>query len=253
MDKKQKLRLDQLLVERHGYETRSRARDAILRGCVFVEDKKASKPGQMLPVGVDISIKDDASGYVSRAALKLLHAFEISKFNIEGKIALDLGASTGGFTQVLLEKGAKHVFAIDVGTGQLHPSLSGNSKITNVENLNARDLALEHLDQQRPEVLVSDLSFISLKLALPKALEIAADHAMGLFLIKPQFEVGKKGLGSGGIVRDPALLAHTIEDLGEWLNKQSGWQLHSIVPSPIVGGDGNHEFLMIGRKAASNE
>lgn len=250
---KSKLRLDQLLVERHGYETRSRARDAVLRGCVFIGGKLATKPGYALCVDADIQIKDEAAGYVSRAALKLLHAIEFSKFDIRGKIALDLGASTGGFTQVLLERGASHVFAVDVGTGQMHPSLTGNPALTNIENLNARALTLDHLDNMKPEVIVSDLSFISLKLALPPALALAEVGAIGLFLIKPQFEVGKDGLGSGGIVRDQALIDGVVEDLGAWLANQPHWLLHSIVPSPIIGGDGNHEFLMIAYKDMNHE
>ncbi len=250
---KSKLRLDQLLVERHGYETRSRARDAVLRGCIFIDGKLAIKPGHTLSVDANIQIKDDAAKYVSRAALKLLHALKVSEFDVRGKTALDLGASTGGFSQVLLESGARHVFALDVGSSQLHPSLISHPVLTNIENLNARDLTLDHLDGNKPEIIVSDVSFISLKLALPPALALAADGAKGLFLIKPQFEVGKDGLGSGGIVRNQALIDAAVDDLGVWLENQPHWHLHSIVPSPIVGGDGNHEFLMIGYKEMNHE
>lgn len=253
MESKKKLRLDQLLVEHHGYETRSRARDAILRGCVFVDGKPATRPGQTFAIDATVTIHDLAASYVSRAALKLLHALEVSKLNVGDKIALDLGASTGGFSQVLLERGIKHVFALDVGSGQLHPSLLANTALTNLENINARDLTLEHLDNIRPQVLVSDLSFISLKLALPKALTLAETGSHGLFLIKPQFEVGKAGLGSGGIVRDQALIDFVVDDLGKWLDTQAGWQLQSILPSPIIGGDGNHEFIMIGYKGSTDE
>lgn len=253
MEKPKKLRLDQLLVEQYGYETRSRARDAVLRGCVFIQGKLASKPGQTIVEDADISINDSAAKYVSRAALKLLHALELSKFDVTGKIALDLGASTGGFTQVLLEQEVKHVYAVDVGTGQMHPSLLGHGSLTNIENLNARDLTLDDLDGTRPEILVSDLSFISLKLALPKALELAADGAYGLFLIKPQFEVGKDSLGSGGIVRNQAVIDDAVKDLGNWLDNQPHWHLQTIFPSPIMGGDGNQEFLMIGYKDHPHE
>ena len=253
MEPAAKSRLDQLLVDHHGYETRSRARDAVLRGCVLVDGKPALKPGQTVSSSSIITIEDSAARYVSRAALKLLDALEISSINVSGKVALDLGASTGGFSQVLLEKGASQVFAIDVGSGQLHPSLTGHPSLVSIENLNVRDLTLEHLDHTRPAIVVSDLSFISLKLALPPALALAAEGAKGLFLIKPQFEVGKKGLGSGGIVRDQDLIETVVRDLGDWLNQQPGWSLDTISASPITGGDGNREFLMIGHKDMNDE
>ena len=253
MEPATKSRLDQLLVDRHGYETRSRARDAVLRGCVLVDGKEALKPGQTVSSSSIITIEDSAARYVSRAALKLLDALETSGIAVSGKVALDLGASTGGFSQVLLEKGASRVFAIDVGSGQLHPSLGSNPSLISIENLNVRDLTLQHLDQTRPEILVSDLSFISLKLALPPALALAAPGARGLFLIKPQFEVGKKGIGSGGIVRDQDLIETVVRDLGDWLNQQPGWTLDTISPSPITGGDGNREFLMTGHKDINDE
>ncbi len=253
MIKHEKLRLDQLLVERHSYESRSRARDAILRGCISSAGTILSKPGQTFPLDTPIEIADAAEKYVSRAALKLIHGLEISGINPALKTALDLGASTGGFTQVLLERGVEKVFAVDVGSGQMHPSVANHPKVTNIENLNARELAPVHLDFEKPQILVSDLSFISLKLALPPALGLAARGADGIFLIKPQFEVGKAGLASGGIVRDEALIARTVDDLSNWIESQENWTVVTICPSPIIGGDGNKEFLMIAKKADANE
>mgnify|MGYP000374413348 CR=1 FL=1 len=248
METQKKSRLDQLLAEHYGYESRARARDAILRGCIRLDGRVATKPSQNANLNSTIEISDDALRYVSRAALKLVHALKIEPLALAGKTALDLGASTGGFTQVLLEQGIAKVFAIDVGSDQLHPSLQNDARIINIENLNARHLQRSDLNDERPDIVVSDLSFISLKLALPPALELAAPGADGIFLIKPQFEVGKKGLGSGGIVRDEGLIKKTVQDLHDWLNQQSGWQVLQIAPSPIEGGDGNKEFLMIARK-----
>jgi 23S rRNA (cytidine1920-2'-O)/16S rRNA (cytidine1409-2'-O)-methyltransferase len=248
MDTLTKIRLDELLVLQHGYQTRSRARDAIKRGCVRVGDKIIYKPGQVIEPGKSVEIRDEASAYVSRAALKLVHALNVSGINPAGKIALDLGASTGGFSQVLLERGAKRVIAIDVGSGQLHESLADHPRLTNIENLNVRHLTSADLEGIMPEIITSDLSFISLKIALPPALDLAADGAFGIFLVKPQFEVGREGLGSGGVVRDHQLVQQTVEDLAEWLGCQPGWEVVQSVASPISGGDGNAEYLMIGRK-----
>ncbi|MGB7286732.1 MAG: TlyA family RNA methyltransferase [Salaquimonas sp.] len=253
MNTSKKYRLDQFLVEKHGYESRSRARDAILRGCISVDGSLAKKPSQTVLDDHTIGIDDPAGAYVSRAALKLVHALDASGLSVEGRIAVDLGASTGGFTQVLLERGAAHVFSIDVGHGQFHSSLEDNSKITKIENLNVRDLTHAELSNIHPDLLVSDLSFISLKLALPPALSLAANPALGIFLIKPQFEVGKDGLGSGGIVRDESLIEETVSDISNWMNDQPHWSVTDIFPSPIQGGDGNKEFLMIARKEIRHE
>ncbi|MBL1406004.1 MAG: TlyA family RNA methyltransferase [Rhizobiales bacterium] len=243
-----RIRLDQLLVEQYGYESRSRARDAILRGCVNVDDKVILKQGQKVLADSKVLITDEAAPYVSRAALKLKSALERTEFKPHGHIALDLGASTGGFTQVLLEQGATKVWCIDVGTAQLHESLLGHPKIVNLENLNARDLSLEDLKNERPSFLVSDLSFISLKLALPPALDIAASGAYGIFLVKPQFEVGKENIGKGGIVRNLDYAKDTARAIAHWLDNQDDWSVTHFMPSPIEGGDGNSEYLMAARK-----
>lgn len=243
-----KNRLDQLLVDKYGYATRSRARDAIVRGTVLIGGKAITKPGQTIGNDETIQIDDPAQNYVSRAALKLVHALEQSGIDPAGLVGLDIGASTGGFTQVLLERGAKKVFSVDVGSGQIRDFLAQDKRVVNLENLNARDLTSQHIDQEKPELIVSDVSFISLKLALPPALNLAPDNGQAILLIKPQFEVGRQGLARGGIVRDESLIRHTVKDLKNWLNQQPGWRVIDIYPSPIIGGDGNKEFLMIGKK-----
>src|SRR5690606_26176815 len=187
-------RLDQLLVERRLFESRSRARDAVARGTVSVAGAVASKPGLMVAVDADLEVADAARHYVSRAALKLLHGLDHFGLGPRGCHALDIGASTGGFTQVLLERGAAHVAAIDVGHGQLHATVAADPRVTNVEGLNARGLSLAAMGGVAPDFLVCDVSFISLRLALPTALELAQAGARGIFLVKPQFEVGRQAI-----------------------------------------------------------
>ena len=242
------LRLDAYLVETGHYATRARARDAILRGCVNLDGKPCSKPGQLVRSPVEIQIDDEVKDYVSRAALKLKSALDATGFDPAGKVALDLGASTGGFCQVLLERGVRKVIAVDVGHDQLAHTLREEPRLVNIEGLNARHLSLEIIGGEPPQFITSDLSFISLKLALPPALELAAPGAMGIFLVKPQFEVGREHLGRGGIVRDEALAHQTAADLRTWLETNPGWRATHLAPSPIRGGDGNLEFLLAGMK-----
>lgn len=248
MSENSRIRLDHLLVERGYYATRSRARDAILRLCVEADGQIIAKPGMRVRHSLTISIKDKASGYVSRAALKLLHGLEAGGFNPDSRICLDIGASTGGFTQVLLERGAAHVYALDVGHGQLDVTLQTDPRVSELSGLNVRDLKLSHINSQRPEFLVSDVSFISLKLALPKALEIAMPGAKGLFLIKPQFEVGRENIGKGGIVCDEATGALAAQSVCDWLGCQNDWQVLNFMDSPITGGDGNREYIVAAEK-----
>ncbi|MEI2386549.1 TlyA family RNA methyltransferase [Breoghania sp. JC706] len=237
-----KLRLDQALVERGLAESRARARDAILRGHVRIDGKAATKPGQTVAADARISIDDPAAGFVSRAALKLLAGLDVFAIDVAGCLCLDIGASTGGFTQVLLERGAARVDAIDVGHGQLHASLAYDPRVHSLEGVNARALTDEHLSGA-PEVIVSDVSFISLKLALPPALGLAAPGARGLFLVKPQFEAGKERIGKGGLV-DPGVAQDVAEEIRRWLDEAPGWHVLGMVPSPIKGGDGNGEYLL---------
>lgn len=248
MELKPNPRLDEWLVDAGHYQSRARARDAILRGCVKINDTPAKKPSSKVLTSDTVTIEDDALKFVSRAALKLKAALQETGLSPAQKICLDLGASTGGFCQILLEADASHVYAIDVGHGQMDERLLDDPRLTNHEGINARELTLEHVNDHPPQFITCDVSFISLKLALPPALEIAADGAVGIFLIKPQFEVGKEGLGKGGIVRDEDLLQETANGLRDWLDSFDGWRITHFMPSPIHGGDGNQEFLMAGIK-----
>lgn len=241
-------RLDQLLVSRQLFESRSRARDAVVRGTVKVNGHTVTKPGQVFGMDVSLEIEDPAQRYVSRAALKLIAALDHFHVAVSGKICLDIGASTGGFTEVLLERGAAHVTAVDVGHGQMHPRLSEDLRVTNLEGLNARELAGTHLAKQPVSIVVSDVSFISLKLALPPALNLAEPGAICVLLVKPQFEAGRDAIGKGGLLRQPETAPAVAADLERWLTDEMGWTSLGIIPSPITGGDGNKEFLLAGRK-----
>lgn len=242
------LRLDELLVSRGLFASRSRARDAVARGAVSVDGKPVSKPGQTVRPDVKLAVNDPAQAYVSRAALKLIAGLDHFSLDPSGLQALDIGASTGGFTQVLLERGAAHVVAIDVGHGQMHQSLRADPRVTCREGLNARNLSLDDLDGRAPDFLVSDVSFISLRLALPNALELAQPGARGVFLVKPQFEAGREAIGKGGILKNTADGPRMAEVLRDWLDAVPGWRALGTCPSPVEGGDGNREFLLAGVK-----
>ncbi len=237
-----RLRLDEVLIQRGFYNSRSRARDAVLRGTVRVDGVIAAKPAQNANHDCKIEIIDEAQKYVSRAALKLKHALEHFNIKVEGLNGLDLGASTGGFTQILLEQGAAHVTAIDVGHGQLVASLKSRNRVTSYEGLNSRDLTAEHLAHPIG-IIVCDVSFISLKLALPAALELVEPGTHLIALIKPQFEVGREALGRSGLVTDPAEHDRVCREITEFL-KAENWKVLGLAPSTIEGGDGNKEFLI---------
>ncbi|NGN40486.1 TlyA family RNA methyltransferase [Mesorhizobium sp. CGMCC 1.15528] len=242
-------RLDELLVARGLFASRSRARDAIERGTVKVDGAVAGKAGQGVSADAVIAVDDPAQSYVSRAALKLIAGLDHFSIDPSGCTALDIGASTGGFTQVLLERGAAHVTAIDVGHGQMHPSLKADPCVRCIEGLNARELSAGDLDGRLPELIVSDVSFISLKLALPPALDLARPGARGIFLVKPQFEAGREAIGKGGLLKNPVDAPLIAEALKDWLDAVPGWRAIGICPSPIEGSDGNREFLLAGVKA----
>ena len=236
-------RLDEALVTRGLSPSRSRARDAVLRGTVKVDGEAAVKPSQTVGADAVLTIADEAHAYVSRAALKLKHGLAAFGISAKGKNCLDIGASTGGFTQVLLEEGAAHVTAIDVGHGQMKVS---DPRVTLIEGLNARDLCTDHLD--RPiQLIVCDVSFISLKLALPPALDLADEGALLVALIKPQFEAGRDAIGKGGLVTDPAVHERVCGEITDFLRSQ-GWRVLGLTASPVEGGDGNREFLVAAGK-----
>ncbi len=243
-----RLRLDEALVARGLYASRSRARDAIVRGTVLVGGAVVSKPGHLIDADAAIAIADLAQAYVSRAALKLVAGLDHFGLSPEGETALDIGASTGGFVQVLLQRGGRHVIGVDVGHGQLHASLVNDARVTNLEGLNAREMAREHLAGRKIGFVTSDVSFISLKLALPPALELAEAGAYCVLLIKPQFEAGRLAIGKGGVLKDKALGPKVADDLREWLSAQKGWRAIGVCDSPIEGADGNHEYLLGGIK-----
>ena len=247
MSKNLRQRLDQLLVDRKVYQTRSRARDAVLRGTVKVDGEPATKPAQSVAVDAAIAIDDNAREYVSRAALKLKHALQQFSVDVQGRAALDVGASTGGFVQVLLQHGAAHVDAVDVGHGQLAEELRSDPRVTSIEGLNARSLVPAHLTAPF-ELITCDVSFISLKLALPAALALAAPGACLVALIKPQFEVGRNKIGKDGVVRDPILHRAVCDDIESWLSNEQGWRIHGVVASAIEGADGNREFVIFAQK-----
>jgi len=239
-------RLDLELVARGLVDSRSRARDLVLRGRVTVDGRPATKPSATVPADAALALAGDADRWVSRAAEKLVGALDHFGFDPAGRRALDIGASTGGFTEVLLARGAGAVVAIDVGHGQLHPRVAADPRVTSIEGLNARALTAAHLGAAgaSPQALVADLSFISLRLALPPALALAAPAAWGVFLVKPQFEVGRDGVGKGGIVRDVAAAEAAARGVAAWLDGRDGWCVAGLIPSPIEGGDGNREFLL---------
>ena len=243
-----RLRLDEILVSRGLYASRSRARDAIDRGTVIVDGAVAAKAGLAVSDASDIRIDDPAQRYVSRAALKLIGGLDHFGFDPAGCTALDIGASTGGFTQVLLERGIAHVVAIDVGHGQMDAGIRADPRVTCVEGLNARDLSQADLGAHRPDFLVCDVSFISLKLALPPALQLAAPGARAVFLVKPQFEGGREAIGKGGLLKRPEQALEIAETLRAWLDAAPDWRAVGLHPSPVAGGDGNQEFLLAGIK-----
>lgn len=244
----QRTRLDEHLVAMGLYASRSRARDAIDRGSVTVDGVVAAKPGQTVAPTSMIQVSDPARLYVSRAALKLIAGLEHFGLSPAGRLALDIGASTGGFTQVLLERGAEHVIAIDVGHGQLVDRISSDPRVTSIEGLNARNLVEADLCGRKPGFLVSDVSFISLKLALPPALSLCEPGAAAVLLVKPQFEAGRAAIGKGGLLRNPDDGVAIAQDLQDWLDASPGWRALGTVPSPVEGSDGNQEYLLAGIK-----
>lgn len=244
-----KIRLDLLLTQAGHFPTRARARDAIARGAVCVNGSPCTRPGARFSDKAELAVQDVAQTYVSRAALKLIAGLDHFGFNPDERNALDIGASTGGFSQVLLERGAAHVIAVDVGHGQLHPLLQDNPRLTSHEGVNARALTSDIAGGRTIDAIVSDVSFISLKLALPPALGLASPGSFCVLLVKPQFEAGRDAIGKGGILKDRSQGPEIAQALSQWLDDQPGWKSLGICPSPIEGGDGNQEFLLGGVKS----
>lgn len=242
MSKVPKQRVDQLLVERGLAESRTRAQALVLAGTVFSGETKIAKPGQSVPADAPLEVRGRDHPWVSRGGIKLAHAIEHFGLDPAGATAMDIGSSTGGFTDVLLSKGASHVFAVDSGTNQLAWKLRQDPRVTVLEQTSARVLTAEQIDRQCGWV-VCDASFISLAKVLEVPLKLAATPCRLVALIKPQFEVGRAEVGKGGVVRDPALHERVCGEVRSWL-EGLGWQVQGIVESPIKGPEGNVEFLI---------
>lgn len=243
-----KKRLDQLLVERGLAESRAKAQAAIMAGLVFSNEKRLDKPGTPVAEDVALEVRGQPHPWVSRGGLKLAHAIEAFGIDVAGKIAIDVGASTGGFTDVLLTKGAAKVYAVDVGHGQLAWKLRNDPRVIVLEKTNARHLTADVIPEA-PDMVVCDASFIGLETVLPAALALAKPGAVVVALIKPQFEVGKERVGKGGVVREPELHAEVRARIAQWLPR-IGWTVFGEDESPIQGPEGNREFLIAARKGA---
>lgn len=237
-----KSRLDQLLTARGLAPTRSRARDLIKRGAVLVGGKAELRAGLMLPPDAEVAITEEWSGYVSRGSLKLAAALDAFGFDPQGRVALDVGASTGGFTQMLLRRGAARVYAVDVGREQLHPEIAADPRVVKLEATDARNLDAS-LIAEPPAAIVADVSFISLAKAMPAALGLAAPGCWLVALVKPQFEVGREGVDKRGIVKSEALRQKAVEDVAAFLGAL-GWRVAGSIRSPIEGQSGNVEYLI---------
>ena len=241
-------RADQLLVERGLVETRTRAQALILAGLVFSGEVRIDKAGDALADDVPLSLRGQDHPWVSRGGLKLAHALAHFALSPEACVCLDIGASTGGFTDVLLAHGAARVHAVDVGHGQLAWKLRNDPRVVVHEKLNARILT-DHEVPEPVEVLVCDASFIGLRTVLPAPLALCAPGAWAVALIKPQFEAGRAAVGAKGVVRDPAVHQQVCDAIAGWWDGLPGWQVLGTEPSPITGPEGNREFLIAARRS----
>lgn len=239
------MRADKFLVHHNYFESRTKAQAAIEAGLVSADGHRVEKSSQKLTSGMRIEA-EAPHPWVSRAGIKLAHGLEAFNIDPRGRICLDVGASTGGFTHVLKSRGARKIYAVDVGREQLHASLRNDPVIISAEQTDARQLTAAMLSPP-PSLIVCDVSFISCMKALETPLSLATQNAELLTLVKPQFEVGKAGIGKGGIVRDPTLAAKVLHDVQVWLEAQ-GWDVKGDIVSPIKGGDGNMEYLLYGEK-----
>jgi len=237
-----KRRVDQLLVERELVESRTRAQALIMAGNVFSGETRILKPGHQLRDDAPLEVRGRDHPWVSRGGIKLAHAIKHFGLDPTGAVAIDVGSSTGGFTDVLLSHGAEHIFAVDSGTNQLAWKLRQDDRVTVYEQTSARVLTSEQINRACDWV-VCDASFISLAKVLERPLELAAPNCRLVALIKPQFEVAREEVGKGGVVRDPALHQRVCDEVRDWLSG-SGWDVEGIVTSPITGPQGNVEFLI---------
>jgi 23S rRNA (cytidine1920-2'-O)/16S rRNA (cytidine1409-2'-O)-methyltransferase len=242
-DKPKRVRLDQLLLDRELAESRAKAQALILAGRVFSGERRLDKPGQSVASDIALEVRGALHPWVSRGGVKLAHALDVFSIDPSGLVCLDIGASTGGFTDVLLSRGAAKVYAVDVGHGQLAWKLREDPRVVVLERTNARFLTRSKVPD--PVGLIScDASFIGLETILPAPLSLAAQRAWLVALIKPQFEVGPERVGKKGVVRDPALHREVCDRISAWLGARPGWRVLGVTESPITGPEGNKEFLI---------
>ena len=246
-----KMRLDQMLVDRGLVESRTRAQALVMAGLVFSGEQKLAKPGQQLSVDAPLDVRGRDHPWVSRGGIKLAHAIEHFALDPSGVTAMDIGSSTGGFTDVLLQGGAEHVFAVDSGTNQLAWKLRQDERVTVLEQTSARVLTPEMID--RPVTwVVCDASFIGLSKVLERPLGLAQQDCRLVALIKPQFEVGREEVGKKGVVSDPALHRRVCDEVCAWV-EGLGFEVQGIVESPITGPEGNVEFLISAQRSAPRD
>ncbi|MBK6707358.1 MAG: TlyA family RNA methyltransferase [Sphingomonadales bacterium] len=239
---KQKIRIDQLLVERGLAESRTRAQALVMAGHVMLGDKKADKPGLQVAEDAEVSVKGQDHPWVSRGGVKLAHALDQFGIDATGMVAIDVGSSTGGFTDVLLSKGAVKIYAVDSGTNQLAWKLRQDPRVIVHEQTSARILTAEHIPEL-VDIIVCDASFISLSKVLERPMSFARPGAQMIALIKPQFEAGRGEVGKGGVVRDASVHSRVCDEISAWL-EASGWAVKGLTESPITGPKGNVEFLI---------
>ena len=237
-----KMRADQLLVERGLAESRARAQALILAGLAYAGDRKIAKAGDQLPADTAITLKGRDHPWVSRGGIKLAHALDQWGWDVADAVAIDVGASTGGFTDVLLSKGAARIYAVDSGTNQLAWKLRQDPRVIVLEQTNARYLTSEQVPEP-VDLVVCDASFIGLSKVLAAPLALAKDDARLVALIKPQFEAGPQEVGKGGVVRDPSVHQRVCQEVRDWL-ESIGWNVLGLIESPITGPEGNIEFLI---------
>ncbi len=240
-------RADISLVERGLAPSREKARALIKDGAVSLDNVPVSKPGQLIAPNVSLTITGDLLRWASRGALKLVAALEaFPQIDIKGRIAADIGASTGGFCDVLLSCDIQHIYAVDVGHGQLSPKLARHARITNLERTNARDITAIVIPDPL-QIITCDVSFISVQKALPAVLSLATSGCWLITLVKPQFEAGRAALGKSGVVKNEVERQRCLDEVSTFLSDKMGWQIEGHITSPVIGPEGNHEFLLVAR------
>lgn len=245
-----KNRLDIILTEKNIFPSREKAKASIMAGLIYVDGQRVDKPGTPVDESSEITVKEDLCPYVSRGGLKLEKALELFDFTLDGAVAVDIGASTGGFTDCMLQKGAQKVFAIDVGYGQLDWKLRNDPRVVNMEKVNIRYLDTDTVDKDIDFISI-DVSFISLKLVFPVAAQLLSETGSLVCLVKPQFEAGRNQVGKKGIVRDPAVHEEVLHNVAGYA-ADNGLYCHGLTYSPVTGTKGNIEYLMFLRKIPSD-